>query len=177
MMRGFGELDDSRTKARLLFLSLTIVVLDQWSKWLVEVYLDGSGVVPIVPGFVNLIHVTNTGVAFGLFPTGGQLLGTLLLTSLGFSALCVVGLYFWRTSSTERLLLLSLALILGGAVGNLVDRLMKGSVTDFIDLYVASHHWPTFNAADSAISIGIALMAIETLRPRRSRASASQELA
>lgn len=156
----------STVKARLLFVALTVLVLDQWTKWMAEMWLAGRPPVSVVPGFVDLIFVTNTGVAFGLFPSDGRLAGTLLLTALGLGALGIVSVYYWRTDDEQRLLLTSLAMVMGGAVGNLVDRVMRGSVTDFIDVYVGSYHWPTFNMADSSISVGIVLMALETLRPR-----------
>ena len=78
-----------------------------------------------------------------------------------------VGLYFWFTPSRDRILLVALALVVGGAVGNLIDRVTSGAVTDFLDVYIGLHHWPSFNVADSAISIGIVLMAIDSFRPHR----------
>ena len=77
-----------------------------------------------------------------------------------------MALYFWCAPSRDRWLLVALALVVGGAVGNLIDRVTSGAVTDFIDVYVGTHHWPSFNVADSAISIGIVLMAIDSFRPR-----------
>lgn len=121
----------------------------------------------MIPGLFNLTHVRNTGVAFGLFAsdgTGGG--GGWLLTLLGLGALIAVGLYFWYTPSRDRVLLVALALVVGGAVGNLIDRVSSGAVTDFLDVYLGLHHWPSFNVADSAISIGIVLMAIDSFRPR-----------
>jgi signal peptidase II len=106
-------------------------------------------------------------VAFGLFAAGSSTFGVLALTLLGLVALGLVLYYFWRTPDTNKGVLFSLALILGGAVGNLVDRVMSGSVTDFIDVYVGTHHWPTFNAADSAITIGIVLLTFDALFGRR----------
>jgi signal peptidase II len=155
-------------KARLTLLSLAVLVVDQWTKVLAEDHLLGSGQVVLIPGFVNLTLVENTGVAFGLFAAGGNTLGVVILSLLGLMALSLVLYYFWRTPETNRTVLVGLALILGGAVGNLVDRLMSGSVTDFIDVYVGRYHWPTFNAADSAIVIGICLMAIDAFWPRPS---------
>jgi signal peptidase II len=152
-------------KLRYLFLSVAVIVLDQWTKWLVEVHLPHHVSEPVIPGFLNLTHVRNTGVAFGLFATdGGE--GTLLLTLLGLAALAAVAVYFWHTPSQDRLLLVALALVVGGAVGNLIDRVSSGAVTDFVDVYVGLHHWPAFNVADSAISVGIALLAIDSFRPR-----------
>lgn len=159
-------------KLRFLFLSLGVLVLDQWTKWLVELHLPVQSGHPVIPGLLNLTHVRNTGVAFGLFAAQGTTNGSWLLTLLGLAALTAVGVYFWFTPSRDRLLLTALALVVGGAVGNLVDRVVSGAVTDFVDVYVGTHHWPAFNVADSAISIGIVLMAIDSLRGRREPAAA-----
>lgn len=152
-------------KMSYLLISLAVLVLDQWTKWLVELHLPHHTAHPLIPGFLNLTHVRNTGVAFGLFATdhGG---GSLMLVLLGLGALTAVGAYFWFTPSRDRILLTALALVVGGAIGNLIDRISSGAVTDFIDVYVGNHHWPSFNVADSAISIGIVLMAIDSFRPR-----------
>lgn len=163
-----------KAKGPYLLLSLLVLVADQWSKWLVERHLPLHQPKEIIPGLLNLTHVQNTGVAFGMFAANGNSRGTLILTVLGMVALTVVGIYFWRTSIRDRLMLTSLALILGGAVGNLMDRVATGSVTDFIDAYVGTYHWHTFNVADSAITIGICLMALEIiLAGRKSSVSES----
>ena len=156
-------------KPGFLLFALAIVVLDQWSKWMVEAHLPFHASVRIIPGFLDFTHVRNTGVAFGFLASQGDLARTLMLTALGLGALTVVGIYFWRTPADDRLLLAALALILGGAVGNLLDRIAAGAVTDFIDVYVRSYHWHTFNVADSAITIGIVLMALDLWRARAQR--------
>jgi signal peptidase II len=159
---------EGAVKSRYLLLSLAVLVLDQWTKWLVELHLPHHVAQVVVPGLLNLTHVRNTGVAFGLFAAGGHVPTAWVLSGLGLVALAVVSLYFWRTAAQHRLLLVALALVLGGAVGNLLDRMMSGAVTDFVDVYVGTHHWPAFNVADSAISIGLGLMALDTLWPRKS---------
>jgi signal peptidase II len=153
-------------KLRYLLISFGVMALDQWTKWLVELHLPHHAAETVIPGFLNLTHVRNTGVAFGLFASDGN--GTnWTLTILGLVALTAVGVYFWLAPSKDRWLLVALALVVGGAVGNLIDRIASGAVTDFIDVYVGGHHWPSFNVADSAISIGIVLMAIDSFRPHR----------
>ncbi|HXO18340.1 MAG TPA: signal peptidase II [Thermoanaerobaculia bacterium] len=159
-------------KLRYLFASLAVLVLDQWTKWLVEIHLPDHVAEPLIPGLLSLTHVRNTGVAFGLFAAQGMTGGSWLLTLLGIAALTAVGVYFWFTPSRDRVLLVALALVVGGAVGNLIDRVVAGAVTDFIDVYWGGHHWPAFNVADSAISIGIVLMAIDSLRGHRAAAAA-----
>lgn len=154
-------------KLGYLYLSLAVLVLDQWTKWLVEIHLPHSASHPVVPGLFNLTHVKNTGVAFGLFASHGAGGGSWLLVVMGLVALGAVFLYFRLAPATNRLLLSSLALIVGGAVGNLVDRLASGAVTDFLDVYVGTYHWPAFNVADSAITVGIGLMILDSFRAHR----------
>lgn len=161
------SLPSRRVKARFLLISLAVLVLDQWSKWWIERRLDLHDSIAIIPGCLDFTHVSNTGVAFGLLPAHGDLTATLLLTLLGLVALGVIGYYFLRTPADHRLLLASLSLVLGGALGNLLDRIAAGAVTDFVDFYVGDWHWHTFNVADSAITIGIVLMALELLLTRR----------
>lgn len=152
------------TKARYLLLSLLVLVLDQWTKWLVELHLGNHTSFELIPNLLNFTYVRNTGVAFGLFAAHDQFSGTLMLTILGLFALGFVAYYYWRLASHERMLLLALALVIGGAVGNLLDRIMNGGVTDFIDFYYGTYHWHTFNVADSAITIGICLMILGSFR-------------
>lgn len=161
-------------KLRYLFLSVAVIVLDQWTKWMVEAHLPHHAAHPVIPGFLNLTHVRNTGVAFGLFASEGVGDGSWLLTLLGLAALSAVGVYFWYAPAGDRLLLVALALVVGGAIGNLIDRVSSGAVTDFIDVYVGLHHWPSFNVADSAISIGIVLMAIDSFRSHQEHKAPTQ---
>ncbi len=163
----------ARTKARTLLLSLAVLVLDQWSKWLVELHLGRHASIEVIPGLLNLTHVKNTGVAFGLFAAHGSFAGTAILTVLGIGALIFVGYYYWLTPRSDRMLLVALALILGGAVGNLCDRVLRGAVTDFVDFYFGTYHWHTFNVADSAITIGIALMILGAFRHQKKPAASA----
>jgi signal peptidase II len=161
-------------KVDFLFISVAILVLDQWTKWLVEVHLPHAASHPLIPGLLNVTHVRNTGVAFGLFASHGADGGAWLLVVMGLVALAAVFLYFRYAPAGNRLLLASLALIVGGAVGNLIDRLASGAVTDFVDVYVASYHWPAFNVADSAITVGIGLMIVDSFRSHRRGESAAE---
>ncbi len=154
-------------KAGYLLISLAVLVLDQLSKSLVESLLSLHQSRTVIPNLLDLTYVRNSGVAFGMFASHGDRFGTLLLSGLGLAALLLVGVYFWRAAREEKLLLVSLALILGGAVGNLVDRLGSGEVTDFVDFYLGSYHWHTFNVADSAITIGIVLMTLDIFWPTK----------
>lgn len=162
-------------KGRLLLVALAVLVLDQWSKWMVEAHLPMFASTPVIPGLLSFTHVTNTGVAFGLFAAHGDAFQTALLASVGLLALVVILAYFWYTPPRETRLLTSLALVAGGAVGNLMDRIAAGAVTDFVDFYVGSWHWHTFNVADSAITIGLVLMAWDALRPQRHTGAAAAQ--
>ncbi len=167
---------DLARKWPYLLISLACLVLDQWTKWLVEVHLSDHASIEIIPGLLNFTHVQNTGVAFGMFAARGNATGTLILTVLGLGALAFVGYYFRVVSQRDRILLVALSLILGGAVGNLLDRIARGAVTDFVDFYYGTYHWHTFNVADTAISIGIGLMILGSFRqPRAEPATAAAE--
>ena len=159
-------LADLRAKGRYLLISLVVLVLDQWTKWLVEIHLSDHASMEVIPGLLNFTHVRNTGVAFGMFATRGNVLGTLILTLLGLAALIFVAYYFRVVPRHDRPLLIALALVMGGAVGNLLDRILRGAVTDFVDFYYGTYHWHTFNIADTAISIGIGLMILGTFLHR-----------
>lgn len=153
-------------KPRLLLVSLAILIADLLSKAWITANFDLYESRSIIAGFFSLTHVENRGVAFGFLSFLGDA-GPPALIAAGAVALIVVGLYFRQTPNQQTLLLVALALILGGAVGNLVDRAAHGSVTDFLDVYFRSYHWYTFNVADSAISVGIGLMLLDLLRERR----------
>jgi signal peptidase II len=147
----------------LLLTSLLVVILDYLSKWLVQRNIPLYGETDLVPGFLRLTHLENPGAAFSLFadspgPWAGRLL---LLFSL--VALIIIAVLLWRNSNELNLTSFSLALFLGGTVGNLLDRLLRGSVTDFIDFYVGAHHWPPFNVADSAIVVGALILAARAI--------------
>ncbi len=158
-------------KGRFLLLSLAILGLDQWTKWLVERHLPLGASQEILPGLLHLSHLRNPGVAFGLFADQGAAGGAWLLAALGVAAIAIVTVYFRRAEHADRVLLVALALVLGGAVGNLLDRLAAGAVTDFVGVYLGSYRWPDFNVADSSISIGLVLLVLDSLRAPRSRAA------
>ena len=147
-----------------LLLVITILILDRLTKALIQTHFEFNQSATVVDGFFNITYVRNTGVAFGIFSSISSPMKSVLLSLFtGFAAVIVV-IYSMRSPVRNRLLQVSLALILGGALGNLYDRLAYGYVVDFLEFYIGAYHWPSFNVADAAISSGVVLLALEILR-------------
>lgn len=157
-------------RAHYLILSAAVILLDLWTKALVLARIDLHETVPIIPSFFQLVHVRNTGAAFGIGANASSRLVPLLLNIGAIAVFCVVVVYALRSAVSDRLLQTGLHLILGGAIGNLLDRFRFGYVVDFLDVYVGTHHWPAFNVADSAICIGIALLFLDMRKKPESEA-------
>jgi signal peptidase II len=143
-----------------LFLALTagVFFLDQASKAVVSSTLKMYEVRPLIHGLLNLTRIHNTGAAFGFLAGQASPLRTLFFLTVSFLAMGVVLWMVFRLSPDQRVELVALSLIFGGALGNVLDRARLGEVVDFIDVYYRSYHWPAFNVADSAISIGVLLL-------------------
>lgn len=153
-------------------LAAIVLVADQLSKWLILTHvmdpfsdpLMGQGRVIEVTSFFNVVMVWNQGVSFGLFsndsPYGPWLLSGVALVISGF-------LTVWLRKAENRLIAAALGLVIGGAIGNVIDRLRFGAVADFLDFHLAGWHWPAFNIADAAIVIGVGLILIEGFLPDR----------
>lgn len=148
-------------RVHYLILSAAVIVLDIWTKALVLARIDLHETIPIIPNFFQLVHVRNTGAAFGIGANASSRLVPLLLNAGAIAVFFVVVVYALRSAVTDRVLQTGLHLILGGAIGNLLDRFRFGYVVDFLDVYVGTKHWPAFNVADSAICIGIALLFLD----------------
>jgi signal peptidase II len=144
-------------------LMAAIVVVDQGTKALVVRWLGLHEYVPLVDGLLSLSHVRNRGAAFGLLSNWDVPYQSVLLSILSVAALVAIGTYFVRLPRGTRLPRIALALVLGGAFGNLIDRVRLGYVVDFVHLYWREHQWPDFNAADSAITIGVTLLVLDIL--------------
>jgi len=144
----------------LIVVFLLVLFLDQWTKLTIRQSLSLYQTVEVIHGFFNLVHVRNTGGAFGIF--GGERggVGSLFFVVVSVVAIGSIIILLIRLKEGEKIISLSLSFILSGAVGNLIDRLWHGEVVDFLDFYVSSYHWPAFNIADSAICVGIGLMVL-----------------
>jgi signal peptidase II len=147
-----------------LLLMSAVVGLDQLTKALIVRSLELHDYVPLIDGLLSLSHVRNRGAAFGLLSDWDLPYQSTLLSALSIAALLAIAVYFFRLPAAARLPRLGLALVLGGAVGNLVDRVRLGYVVDFIHVYWRQHQWPDFNVADSAISVGVTLLVLDILR-------------
>jgi len=145
-------------------LVVAVLILDRWTKLLIQKRFELNESISVIDGFFNITYVRNTGVAFGIFSSISSPAKSVLLSIFTACAAVVVVTYSVRSPARNWLLQIALSLILGGALGNLYDRLVYGYVVDFLELYAGSYHWPSFNVADSAISIGVALLALEIIR-------------
>ena len=155
-----------------LVLAVIVIVIDQLSKWWILALFAERPPPVVVTGFFNLVLAWNRGVSFGLLSSGSAWAPWLLS---GFGLLVVAALIWWLATSPGRWAAVAIGLIIGGALGNIVDRLRFGAVVDFLDFYVGSYHWHTFNVADSAISIGVATLLIEGFFGRSAAADKAPE--
>ena len=140
--------------------------MDQFTKLLITNQLDLGKSVSIVPGLLDLNHVRNTGMAFGLLSSADIPFKSILLTVLSLLAMGAVGFYALTAPASEKFTRVGLVMVLGGAAGNIVDRIRLGYVVDFIDVFYRGWHWPAFNVADSAICIGVGLLLLDSLWQR-----------
>ena len=150
----------------LLFVTLPLILLDQLTKWLIQTHIPYGGVIPIIPGFFSLVYVSNTGAAFSIFQGNN-----FFFVALALVALVVV--LFWlirdqfnpnkeqRMSAVAKI---AFSLFVAGIGGNLLDRVLKGSVVDFLDFYYQHYSWPSFNVADSCICVAAALLVLMSFR-------------
>lgn len=154
-----------RDKLPFLTISLIIIALDQLSKiWVIKnIALFGS--IDIIQGFFRLFHIRNTGAVWGLLDRNSSTI-TLILAFFSIAAFLVMLWLFHKTDRSCRLDLIALSLIMGGALGNIIDRLRYGYVVDFIELYHKNYHFPTFNIADSALTVGVTLLIVSILFKR-----------
>ena len=146
-----------------LFIALLVILFDRWTKRLVAARIGMYSHIQIIPGFLRLTHTENTGAAFSLFADSPAHWKTALLIGFSVIAMIIVSVLLWKQSRAFTVTGIALSLILGGAAGNLWDRVLNGRVVDFLLVYIKQYQWPVFNLADSSIVIGAALLVIEIL--------------
>lgn len=162
-----------KQRAPYFLLILFLLIADQVTKaWIARsIILNSSR--QVIPGYFQLVHIRNKGAIFGFFSQSGNRYVFLFLTLASLIALSLVVYYFFKASTEEKWMKISLSLIIAGALGNFVDRIFKGYVIDFLDVSVKDWHWPSFNIADSCISIGAVLLIFIFLFKRSSTCSPS----
>jgi len=152
-------------------VTLVTLLLDQWTKHLVDSRFALHESVTLIENFLHLTYVRNKGAAFGIFANSALRIPFFITVSV--VALCGILWYLRRLSEEQRLLHWALALIFSGALGNLIDRIRFGEVIDFLDAHWYQYHWPAFNVADSAICIGVGLLLLDLWREERARKSSN----
>ena len=152
---------------RYLWVAVVVFVLDQLTKFVATDYLAQHGEVNLAP-FLNLVLVHNTGAAFGFLSNAGGWQNVFFIIIAAAASVFILWMIS-RLDSQERLLAMALMLVLGGALGNLTDRLIHGYVIDFVDIYYQNWHWPAFNLADSAITVGAMLLVLDAMGLFRQR--------
>jgi len=162
----------SDLRLRAYSLAAAVFGLDRLTKWLVERLVSFTDTHTVIPGFFDIVYSQNSGVAFGILNDSTAAWRTAALIALSAAAVILISAVLWRARQMDPLPLWGLALILGGAAGNVFDRIVWGRVTDFLEFYIGQYHWPTFNIADSAIVIGSGLFLLDALRSKRPAANA-----
>ena len=160
----------TKNSARTLYLLIALIVflLDRWSKFIVARRISLYSHIQIIPGFFRITHTENTGAAFSLFADSTAPWKAVLLIGFSVVALLVVSVLLWKNNHAHLATGVGLSLIMGGAIGNLWDRVARGRVVDFLLFYVKRYQWPVFNLADSAIVVGAGLLVLEILLAKSS---------
>lgn len=160
----------NRLRLNALLIVIALFAADRASKLWIESHLTLYDSFPVVPGIFNIVHTQNTGAAFGLFATASPGIRFLVLIVASLVMMGILSQMLWQAtaavSAASSWLRLALALVLGGAVGNLYDRLRFDRVTDFLQVFLGTYEWPSFNVADSAICVGATLLGLDMLRSR-----------
>lgn len=148
---------------RLLIIAGSIVISDQITKYMILSSMPLHSSIPVIPGFFSLTHIHNPGGAFGMFADGSPLLRKILFLAVSSLAICFVLYFYHSTPIRHRMLSAAFAMIFGGAIGNIIDRIRFEKVVDFLDFYIKNLHWPAFNVADSAITVGVTIFVIHLM--------------
>jgi signal peptidase II len=163
MLQNFFQSQAGIKLSRLLMISGVVIATDQISKWVIIRSLPMFDAIPVIPGFFNITHIHNPGGAFGFMAAQGPTVRSLLFLVISSLAVTLLAFFYAKTPPSHTWLSVALLLIFGGAVGNMIDRFRFGEVVDFLDFFLGNHHWPAFNVADSAITIGTMILAYHLL--------------
>ncbi|GBC60724.1 signal peptidase II [Desulfonema ishimotonii] len=154
---------DKKKYIRLLLIAGVVILLDQITKYIILTTMPLYDSVPVISGLFNITHIHNPGGAFGFFANQSPLIRKAVFLVMSSVAVCVVVYFYHITPRSHPWLSGGLALIFGGAIGNLIDRFRFGKVIDFLDFHIGTAHWPAFNVADSAITIGVTIFVIHLM--------------
>jgi len=158
-------------RVRSAIIIFLVVMLDRVSKLYIRSSYAEWDITVVIPQIFNIVHAENPGAAFSMLAGAPPIVRAVLLIGVSLVVMTIVGVMLWRLpKNSGALLSTSLALVFGGAFGNLWDRVFRGSVTDFLQVFIGSYEFPAFNVADSAITIGAALLVIDLLRTRKTTA-------
>lgn len=160
-------MSESASRSLWYGVAAAVFAIDRLTKWIIETHVSLLDNHIVIPGFFEIVRSQNRGAAFGLFAETDSAWRTLLLIGFSVMALVALTVMLWRSSRLDRTTAAALALILGGAMGNVFDRVRWGTVTDFLLFYIGHYQWPAFNAADSAIVIGSGLLLLDFLKLKR----------
>src|SRR6185369_17956825 len=157
-------------RLRTAAIAAAVIVVDRITKLYIRSQYTAWDVTPVLGGFFDIVHTENPGAAFGILADSPSAWSSMLLVTVSLVVMSVIGVMLWRPRPTEMqgpgLVSVGLALVFGGALGNVWDRLFRGTVTDFLQMFFGSYEFPSFNAADSAITVGAALLLIDLWRTR-----------
>ena len=148
----------------LLLISNALIIFDQYTKLMITLHVPLHYSVRVIDDFFSLTHIRNAGVAFGLFANNASDYKALFFITVSVIAIMAILVIYYQTPNYKRMVLNGLILILSGAIGNLIDRVLYKEVIDFLDFYYQDFHWPAFNVADSCITIGVGLMMVDLFR-------------
>lgn len=148
-------------KIPYLVLSFLVFLLDQFSKKLIYTFFTLNESILIIKNFFNITYIHNKGLVFGIFSNTQNKFVILLISILSLAALFFLSVYFFAINTKSKLFSFGFSFVLGGAMGNMLDRLIQGYVIDFLDFYIGKYHWPTFNIADTFICIGVLLLFLD----------------
>jgi signal peptidase II len=145
-------------------ITTLVTLLDQLTKWLISTRIPLHGSVVVIKGFINLVHIRNTGVAFGILSGSNMPYRAVILALISLVAMIFIVMYLRNLRADQTRWLVGISVVFGGALGNFIDRAVYGEVIDFIDCYLGRFHWPAFNVADSAVTIGIGYLMFNIVR-------------
>jgi signal peptidase II len=158
-------------RLRSAIIAFAVVILDRLSKLYINRSYAPWDVTVLIPRVFNIVHAENPGAAFSMLAGAPPIVRAVLLVGVSVVVMAIVGIMLWRLpKNASWLMATSLALVFGGAFGNLWDRVLRGSVTDFVQVFIGSYEFPAFNVADSAITVGAALLVLELLMERKAKA-------